>query len=103
MLLVTTNRRLWLIGVAASFAIFLIMYFTVIRPDNNAANQAIRTGLQQSQQALNQAAKTEQGAAGQAGAAGGAQLSKAAKLTACVAAAGTNPTKLTACQTKYAG
>jgi hypothetical protein len=31
------------------------------------------------------------------------QLSKASKLTSCVAAAGTDPSKVEACQSKYAG
>lgn len=108
MLLVTTSKRMWLIGMGVSLAIFLILYLTVIKPSSDTANQAIRSGLQQSQQVLSQASKAEQSAAGAAGAAGASgqaqqTLSRAAKLTACVAAAGTDPTKLEACKSKYTG
>lgn len=122
MILVTNSWRLWMVGMAASLAIFAVVYFTVIQPNENTANQALKSGLQQSQQVLNQAQKQiasesgqasatsgsvqrTAGASGQAtGAAGTAEkvLSRAQKLTACVAAAGTDPTRLEACQAKYA-
>ncbi len=97
MVLVTTSWRMWMIGLVASLAIFGVLYFTVIKPDNNAANQALRTGLQQSQQVLNQAQKQIGSSNSQASQA----LSKASKLTACVEAAGTDPGKLAACQSEY--
>jgi hypothetical protein len=106
MVLVTSNWRMWLAGMAASLVIFAVIFFTVIRPDQNTANQALKSGLQQSQQVINQAQKQLSSAGGQAGAAGGQaqkQLTKAAKLTSCVAAAGADPTKLQACNVKYAG
>ncbi len=115
MVLVTGNWKLYLVGLAASLAIFAVLFFTVIQPDNNTANQAVKTGLQQSQQALNQASKqlNSTGAAASSSAAGGAgsavtkqakqQLSRASKLTSCVASAGTDPSKLAACQSKFAG
>jgi hypothetical protein len=91
---------MWLIGMAASLTIFGVVYFTVVKPSSDTANQAVKTGLQQTQQALNQAQKQvdSSGAASQ-----GAQqtLSSASKLTACVSAAGTDPTKLQACQVKF--
>jgi hypothetical protein len=120
MVLVTNNWRYWFIGTAASLVIFLVIFFAVIQPSQNTANQAIKTGLQQTQQAVNQAQKQLSTASGQAGAASGQaaaasgqaaaasgqaskQLSKAAKLAQCVVAAGTDPTKVQACQVKYAG
>jgi hypothetical protein len=117
MVLVTNSWRYWLIGTAASLVIFLVIYLAVIAPSENTANQALKTGLQQTQQAVNQAQKQLSTASGQASAAGGqasgaasgaagqAQkvLSKASKLTTCVTSAGTDPSKLAACQTKYAG
>jgi hypothetical protein len=106
MVLVTGNWKIWLAGMAASLIIFGVVFFAVIQPDQNTANQAVKSGLQQTQQALNQAQKQFKHAAGSAGAAGTAgqaQLSKAAKLTACIAKAGTDPSKLQSCQTKYAG
>jgi pectate lyase len=96
----TNNWRIWMVGMAASLAIFLVVYFTVIKPSTDTANQVLRTGLQQSQQAINQASK-QLGAAGGAGSAGGAAVSTAQKLTACVAAAGTNTGKIEACQAKF--
>jgi hypothetical protein len=68
MLLVTSNKRLWALGMVISLAVFAVMYFTVIRPSTNTANQAIKTGLRQSQQAINQADKQLTDAAAQTGA-----------------------------------
>jgi F0F1-type ATP synthase membrane subunit b/b' len=113
MIVFTNNWRIWMAGTAASLAIFLVVFFTTIQPSMNTADQAVKTGLQQSQQALNQAQKQISSApATVGGAAGGAAtitkqakkaLGNAAKLTSCVAAAGTDPTKMAACQTKYSG
>jgi hypothetical protein len=104
MVLVTGNWRMWMAGMAVSLAIFAVVFFAVIKPSQNTANQAVKTGLQQTQQALNQAQKQLTTASGQAGAPTGQvkqQLSTAAKLTACVSAAGTDATKLQACQVKF--
>jgi hypothetical protein len=111
MVLVTGNWKVWLIGMAASLVLFGIIYFAVIAPDQNAANQAIKSGLQQSQQALKQAQQQINSATGQAGAAS-AQTSTAAtqatqvvskteKLASCLAAAGTDVSKVQACQAQY--
>jgi hypothetical protein len=109
MVLVTGNWRIWLVGLAASLTIFLMTYFAVIAPSMNTANQALKSGLQQTQQAVKQAQQQLSSAtssgSGQASPAGGqAQqtLGNAAKLTTCLAAADTDPTKLQACQAKYA-
>jgi hypothetical protein len=110
MVLVTTNRRYWYVGLAVSLLTFAIVYFTVIRPSTDTANQAIRTGLQQSQQLINQEQQQlshDNTAAGAPGAANGAisqahqQLSNASKLTSCLAAAGTNFSAVQACQTRF--
>ena len=106
MVLVTRNPWMWLVSLAASLAIFAVVYFTVIQPDQNTANQALKSGLQQTQQSINQAQKQLGSVSGQAGGANGQaqqQLSKAAKLTSCVAAAGTDVTKVQACDAKYGG
>ncbi len=114
MVLVTNNWRMWAAGMAASLLIFAVLYFTVIAPDQNTANQALKTGLQQSQQAINQAQKQLGAAAAQpgGGSAGGQvssaagqaqqQLGNAAKLTACLSAAGTNAGAIQSCQASYA-
>lgn len=103
MVLVTNNWRTWLIGMAASLVIFAVVYFTVIQPSMNTANQALKSGLQQTQQAVNQAQKQLATSGASTGVAAGQaqqQLSSAAKLTSCLAAAGTDLTKIQACQTK---
>jgi uncharacterized protein YciW len=110
MVLVTNNWKTWLIGMAASLIIFAIVFFTVIQPSSDTANQAVKAGLQQSQQALNQAAQlsntaNQAASSGQSGAVSTAAqqtLTKAQKLTACLASAGTDLSKAQACQAKYA-
>jgi hypothetical protein len=91
---------------AASLVIFAVVFFTVIQPSMNTANQALKSGLQQSQQVIKQAQQqlgSDSGQAGGANVKAQQQLGKAAKLTSCVAAAGTDPAKIQACQAKYAG
>ena len=122
MVLVTGNWRIALAGLAASLLIFGVLFFTVIQPSQNTANQAIKSGLQQSQQVLNQAQKQlsgassqVSGASNQTGAAssqaqqqvskatGVAQqkLSQAAQLTNCLSQAGIDTSKIQACQAKF--
>jgi hypothetical protein len=105
MVLVTGNWKLWLIGTATSLLIFAVLFFTVIKPSSDTANQAVKSGLQQSQQAINQAQKqiSSSGGAGNAVTKQAKQqLSKAAQLTNCVASAGTDTGKIAACQSKFA-
>ena len=108
MVLVTNNWRMWAVGMLASLAIFAVVYFTVIHPSTNTANAALKTGMQQTQQVINQAKKqlNSSGATGATGAAASQanqQLDKASKLTSCVAAAGTDPSKLANCQSQFGG
>ena len=100
MYVVTGSRRTWFVSAAISLILFLIVYFTVIRPDNNAAQQALKSGLQQSQQVINQTQKQLK-SSGINSSAAQTQLSRAAKLTACVQAAGTDTGAITTCQAKY--
>ena len=81
MVLVTGNWKIWLAGMAASLIIFGVIFFAVIQPDQNTANQAVKSGLQQTQQALNQAQKQFKHApvAGAAGAAGQATAEQGAE------------------------
>ncbi|MGB8876853.1 MAG: hypothetical protein WCD11_11080 [Solirubrobacteraceae bacterium] len=97
MVLVTGNWRVALAGLAASLVIFAVAFFTVIQPSENTANQAVKTGLQQSQQALSQAAKQSSSATGAAN----QTVSKAAKLAGCLASAGIDTTKVQTCQAQY--
>jgi hypothetical protein len=113
MVLISGNRRMAFVYMAISLVLFAIIYFTVIQPDQNTANQAVKSGLAQSQQVIKQAQKQLSTAGGQASAASGQAskataagqkvLNKAEKLTACVASAATDPSKLQACQVKYGG
>jgi predicted PurR-regulated permease PerM len=119
MVYVTGNWKVAIAGLVASLVIFGVVFFAVIMPSENTANQAVKTGLQQTQQALNQAQKQTNAAessvqqqvssaTGQAQttlnkAAGQAQttLSKAAKLTTCLSQAGTDVTKISSCQANF--
>ncbi len=77
----------------------------MIQPSANTANQAVKAGLQETQQVIGQAQKQLSSAGSQAGAAGSQaqqQLNRAAKLASCVAAAGTDISKAQACQSEYA-
>jgi len=121
MVLVTGNWRIAMAGLAASLLIFGVLFFTVIQPSQNTANQAIKSGLQQSQQALNQAQKQLSSAGSQTAPATPAtpaasqvqqqiskatgqaqqQLSKAAKLANCLSQAGIDASKIQACQANF--
>jgi hypothetical protein len=111
MVIVSRNPWMWVVGMATSLIIFAVVYFTVIQPDQNTANQALKSGLQQTQQAINSAQKQLGSASSQASGAGSAasqaagqaqqQLSNASKLTSCVAAAGTDVSKVQACDAKF--
>jgi negative regulator of sigma E activity len=104
MVVVTNNWKLWFAGLGASLVIFAVVFFAVIQPSQNTANQALNTGLRQSQQALNQAQKQLSTAGQQAGTAAPQvqqALSKSSQLTGCLSQAGTDVGKVEACQTKF--
>ena len=89
-MLVVSSGRWWIASAAVSLIIFLIVYFTIIKPDNNAANAALRSGEQQVQQALNNAS------------ASGLKIpAGVTNLTNCIAAAGTNAGELQACAAEF--
>jgi hypothetical protein len=92
MFVIARSPKYVLISLAVSLGIFLILYFTVISPDNNAANNAIQQGNAAVKSGEQQAAN----AANQSGVPAGVK-----NLTACIAAAGTNTTALTACRAKF--
>jgi hypothetical protein len=130
MVFVTHSWKAWAAGLVASLAIFGVLYFTVISPDQNTANQAVKTGMKQTQQAITQAEQDVSDSSGTGGsskhaskqvaaakheaAAANKQVTKvanqakshlneAAKLASCVTAAGTDTGKIEACQAKYTG
>jgi flagellar biosynthesis/type III secretory pathway M-ring protein FliF/YscJ len=91
MFVVVRSPRYALASLAVSLIIFGVIYFAVIRPDNNTANNAIRATERQAQQVVSQANR----------ASGGAVPKKVQNLTSCIAAAGTNVGAVQACQAKY--
>jgi type II secretory pathway component PulM len=113
MVLVTGNWKVWLAGMAASLLIFAVLFFTVIKPSSDNANQALKTGmnqasqvLKQTQQDVNQATKAGNSVSStgnKAAQSANKTLDKASKLASCVAAAGTDTSKIAACQSKYNG
>ncbi len=88
MIYITRNPLVAFAGLALSLTIFLILYFTVIKPTTDTSNQAVRDATKQSQQLVKQVDKQT----------GGAVPASAKKLTDCLAAAGADTTKLQACQ-----
>jgi hypothetical protein len=91
MIVVLNHGKYRLVALAVSLLIFAVVYFTVIRPDNNTANTLARQGEQQVNQAVHNAAKANPGAI----------PAGVTNLTSCIAAAGTDSGKLQACATKY--
>ncbi|HEY1523780.1 MAG TPA: hypothetical protein VGF70_12280 [Solirubrobacteraceae bacterium] len=89
-MLVLSSGRWWLASAAVSLIIFLIVYFTVIKPDNNTANQLLKSGEQQVQQAVQNA-----------NASGAKVPAGVTNLANCVVAAGTDTSKIAACQSKF--
>lgn len=87
--------KYWLAGLAVSVGIFAVLYFTVIKPTTDTANDAIRTSLNQAQQQLHNAQQNAPDAQAKK------QLSQAEKLTACLQDAGTDVSKVQECQSKY--
>jgi flagellar biosynthesis/type III secretory pathway M-ring protein FliF/YscJ len=91
MTIVLRNPMYRLIGVAVSLIIVAVVYFAVIKPNNDTANTAIKQSEQQVQQAVNQADKQS----------GGAVPQGVKDLTSCMAAAGSDTGKIQACAAKY--
>ncbi|MDQ6816568.1 MAG: hypothetical protein M3018_04060 [Actinomycetota bacterium] len=76
-----------------SLIIFGVVYFAVIKPNNNAANNAVIQGEKQLQQAVSNANK-------QSGS-GTVVPTSVVNLTTCLTAAGTDTGKIQACQSQY--
>jgi hypothetical protein len=91
MYIVVRNPVYRLIALAATLALFAIIYFAIIKPDQNTANSAVTQGEQQVQQALSSAAKANPGSV----------PAGVTSLASCIAAAGTNSGALQACAAKF--
>jgi uncharacterized membrane-anchored protein YhcB (DUF1043 family) len=92
--------KIWLASLAVSVGIFAVVYFTVIKPTTETANEAVKTGLQQSQQALDQS-QQQLNNSGAATKSANKQLDQAQKLTQCLSEAGTDTSAVQACESKY--
>jgi hypothetical protein len=88
-MIILGNPKYRLISLAVTIVFFAIIYFAVIKPDNDTANNAIKTSEQQVQQAVNQASQSGSIPAG------------VKNLTSCIAAAGTNTGEIQACTAKF--
>lgn len=93
MYIVVRNTRARILLALIPIILFVIVYFTVIRPDQNTANQAIQQGQQQIQQGEKQVNQQVQGDS--------SVPASVKNLTACITAAGTNATALEACRAKF--
>jgi hypothetical protein len=91
MFIVVRNPMYRVIALAVSVAIAAIIYFAVIKPNHDTANQAITQSEQQVQQAVNQANKQS----------GGAVPASVNSLATCMVAAGSDTVKIQACSAKY--
>ena len=91
MTIVVRNPVYRLVALGLSVALVLILYFAVIKPNNDTANNAVKQGEQQLNQAVQNANK----------ASGGAVPANVQSLTACIAAAGTDTGKIEACKAKF--
>ena len=91
MYVIVSSLKYRLIAAVVSLVIFGVVYFTVIRPDNNAANNAVIQGEKQLQQAVKNAN----------GQSGGAVPAGVVNLTSCLSAAGTDTSQIQACQAKF--
>jgi hypothetical protein len=89
MFVVVRSPKIALLSLAVSAGIFLILYFTVIKSDQNTANNAIRQTEQQAQKVVSQAAKR------------GGVPAGVTNLISCITAAGTNTSELQACRAKF--
>jgi hypothetical protein len=91
MTIVVRNPLYRLIALGVSAAIVLIIYFAVIKPNNDTANTAIKQGEQQVQQAVSQANKATHGAV----------PAGVTNLANCLVAAGADTGKIQACRAKF--
>jgi hypothetical protein len=90
MYIIVQSLKARLILAAVSLAVFGIVYFAVIKPNNDRANTALRNGEKQFQQAINNAGKH-----------GVTVPSGVVNLSSCLASAGTDQGRITACEAKF--
>jgi predicted PurR-regulated permease PerM len=77
------------ISALCSIAIAAFIYFVIVKPQTDSANNQVNHALKQVQPSIDAANKQAKDA--------GPAITKAQKLQDCVLAAGTDPVKLAAC------
>jgi F0F1-type ATP synthase membrane subunit b/b' len=104
------NAKVAAAGLALSAAIFLLLYFTVIKPSSDNANTAVKQGEKQAQQLLNNATKQSDAATKKLKSAGvkvpaaaQAATTRAKKLADCLVTAGADTGKIQNCQAQFGG
>ncbi len=110
MIVFTNSWKIWLAGLAVSLGIFAVIYFTVIEPSNDRADEAleqsdelIEQGFQQSEEALEQSQQQlDESGAGSAGEAADQQIEQAQQLSQCLAEAGADVAAVQECQAEFA-
>jgi cellobiose-specific phosphotransferase system component IIA len=78
-----------IISALCSIAIAAFIYFVIVKPETDKANSQVDHALKQAQPGIDAANKQLQNAQ--------PQIDKAQKLQACILAAGTDATKIAAC------
>jgi flagellar biosynthesis/type III secretory pathway M-ring protein FliF/YscJ len=105
--LVTRNPIWWLAGTAVSLILAAVIYFAVVKPNTDSANKTVKQSEQQAQQLINSATKQVQQATKSSGASSSASSAvknatdKAQKLAACISKAGTDVSKIQACNAQF--
>ena len=94
MIIVGGGWKIWLLGLAVSVGIFAVLYFTVIKPTTDTANEAVRNSFQQSNDAIQEAKQDAPPGARR-------QLDQAEKLTACLQDAGIDTGAIQDCQARF--
>jgi predicted PurR-regulated permease PerM len=101
--MVTNSWKIWLVSLAVSLGIFLVIYFTVIKSANDTVDNALQQSQQIQNSALNDANKQLDKASKNAPASAQGAISQAQKLADCVTAAGTDTSALADCQAQFGG
>ncbi len=98
MTIVVRNPVYRIIALVVTLAIVAIIYFAVIKPNNDNANNAVNNAVKTTQQLEKQAASQVSQAAKSSG---GAIPAGVTNLVSCIAAAGTNVSEIQACKAKF--
>lgn len=87
--------KIGLAGLLVTVGIFAVIYFTVIKPTTDTANEAVRRSFQQSEDQLSKA-KRDAPTPGTR-----KQLAQAEKLTGCLQDAGIDTSAIQDCQARF--